>query len=79
MWCWCLPEIVALSDEAGNLRCEVWVVLFSVTLWNVFLSASCIMVLKRVTVVSMLVMGSRFMSSNCVSVSCLNLSQCARL
>lgn len=33
----CLSEIVALTDEAGYLRCEVRVVLFSVALWYVFL------------------------------------------
>ena len=34
--CWSLPEIDTLSDEVCNLRCEVWIVLFSVTLRYVF-------------------------------------------
>lgn len=32
-----MPEIVALTDEAGYLRCEVRVELFSVALWYMFL------------------------------------------
>ena len=81
MWCWSLPEIVTLSYEASDLRCEVWVRMFSVTLWDVFfvgLLCDCVE-LGNSCVNDCVVIGTRFMSSNCVSVSVVNLCQSVRL
>jgi hypothetical protein len=57
-------EIVALTDEAGYLRCEVGLCCFLLPFGMCFLSASWMILLNWATVWSMFVIGRRFRCSN---------------